>query len=246
MRAQVALLGSLLMLCALLALMPGTPRRFALAETNALAPGATRTKPSRVTPGNANAKPAPPVAQSGPAPFDPVQVRLPGRRARSARCCDALAAKDTATALQIGEQALVTADGATRGRVLWLLARALSGTPEGDAKLGLLSTSDHPLARWAGLRLAERLLQIDPGESLRIAKELSARWAGAFRARVVVALAHYRAGHPEQAEPLLRTLLDVGGQARARGELRAAARRDPVGAQRAAPRCARRSRCAAA
>ena len=213
MRAQVALLGSLLLLCALLALMPGTPRPFALAETNKNGPGGTTPKaptarraPSPLAAGSADAKIAPELP-SGPQPFDPAQVRLPETSVER-QMLRALTAKDTAAAVQIGDQALATADPATRGRVLWLLARALSGTPQGDAKLGMLTTIAHPLARWAGLRLAERLLLQDPGESLRIGKELSARWAGAFRARVVVALAHYRAGHSQQAEPLLRALLE--------------------------------------
>ncbi len=183
------LLLSFLLLPAALSVMPGAPRSDAHAEANTkLAAAAPET----------------------PAPFDPASVRLdpegPEQRMRAA-----LAAPDALRAQQIGSAALATANAETRGRLLWLLARAHRDDASEDAAdehLIALKDSDHPLARWAKLKLAERWLQRRPAQALELAKSINVGWAGAGRARVLVALAHFRSGDRAAAEPLLRSLLN--------------------------------------
>ena len=184
------LLLSFLLLPAALSVMPGAPRSGAHAE--------------------ANTKLAPPAPPEGPAPFDPTSIRLDPNSPEQ-RMLEALAVPDAPRAQQIGAAALANATAVARGRLLWLLARAHrddASEDATDAHLTALKDGDHPLARWAKLKLAERWLQRRPTEALAIAKSIDTGWAGAGRARVLVALAHFRAGDRAVAEPLLRGLLD--------------------------------------
>lgn len=152
---------------------------------------------------------APAASAPGPQPklFRPDSVRLL-ETSPTRKMLDALEARDNATAREIGEKALSDADALERGRLLWLLARADGSAENVRARLTALRTSDHPLARWAGLRLAEGLLARTPAQAIPLAESLDQGWAGASRGRQLRALALYKNGDFAKAEPLLRDLLE--------------------------------------
>lgn len=135
---------------------------------------------------SAQAAPVPDDAlQSVRRPFDPRSIRLapdsPERQMRTA-----IDAGELRDARRIGQAAssiplaLDEASALSRGRVLWLLARA-SDDPVPHYRA--LFESAHPLSRWAGLRLAERLEQSDREAATHIAQSLARGWTGAARAR---------------------------------------------------------------
>jgi soluble lytic murein transglycosylase len=125
-----------------------------------------------------------PQAPAVHAGFDPRSVRLddatPEMQMRRA-----LEAGLAGEATRIGQlaraQAEAEADVASTGRLAWLLAA--SDAPEAERHLRALFESAHPLARWAGLRLAERLRARAPFEASAIARALTTGWAGAARAQ---------------------------------------------------------------
>lgn len=113
------------------------------------------------------------------AAFDPTSVRLP-IEAPESRMLAAIAAGQAQEARRIGEAALPAASAASRGRVLWLLAR-VDGQSNAERWSALLQ-SDHPLRRWAGLRLAERIQKVEPQRAQALVASLAHGWAGAERA----------------------------------------------------------------
>lgn len=121
--------------------------------------------------------------------FDPRSVLLPAD-APELRMRAALAANDGALARSVGESSLGPSvplsdlGAAQRGRVLWLLALA-SENPAPHYRA--LFESRHPLSRWAGLRLAERLERRDPEAATSIARSLARGWTGAARAERLLA-----------------------------------------------------------
>lgn len=120
--------------------------------------------------------------------FDPRVLRLP-EGAPELRMRAALALGDGALARTIAQAALGPslplddASAAQRGRVLWLLALA-SEDPAPHYRA--LFESRHPLSRWAGLRLAERLERRDPAAAAAVAHSLARGWTGAARAERVL------------------------------------------------------------
>ncbi len=155
--------------------------------------------------------PQPPAVQSAPstpAPrtFDVASV-APSERVQRAR---ADIEESPTTVLEQLTEALPTAAPREAGRLRWLLARAAEAT--GDeaterAQLQSLAASDHPLAHWATLRLAEHLTGSDPATAATLAASLIGHpWAGRTRARRAQALALLTSGD-ETAVPLLRALV---------------------------------------
>lgn len=133
------------------------------------------------------------------AAFDPRSVALP-EGAPELRIRAALTAGDRSLAHGLGRAALgpsVSLDEqsmAQRGRVLWLLARA-SDDPSPHYRA--LFESRHPLSRWAGVRLAERLERREPEAAERVARSLARGWTGAARAeRLLARIAEARSGAP--------------------------------------------------
>jgi soluble lytic murein transglycosylase len=136
--------------------------------------------------------------------FDPRVVKLPAD-APELRMRAALAASDAALARSVGESALAPSmplsdtSAAQRGRVLWLLALA-SENPVPHYRT--LFESRHPLSRWAGLRLAERLERRDPEAAASVARSLARGWTGAARAeRMLARIAAAKAGPVSAAPP---------------------------------------------
>jgi soluble lytic murein transglycosylase len=150
---------------------------------------------------SARASPISASALQGVRPaFDPSAVRLPAG-APEAMMRAALLAGDPALARRVGDGAVGSAIGLDaeaalqRGRVLWLLAQASKDpTPHYRA----LFESHHPLGRWAGLRLAERLSRSDREPARLVAQSLARGWTGAARAQRLLA----RLDQPEVATVL--------------------------------------------
>jgi soluble lytic murein transglycosylase len=121
--------------------------------------------------------------------FDPRAVQLP-ESSPERRMRAALAKHDAVLARRIAHEALgpslplSDADAARRGRVSWLLALA---SEEPAPHYRALFESRHPLSRWAGLRLAERLERRDPETAAGIARSLARGWTGAARAERLLA-----------------------------------------------------------
>ena len=138
--------------------------------------------------------------------FDPSTVRLddasPEQQMRAA-----FDENEAARAQAIGNAALPNASTASRGRILWLLARSDNASDVVQA-LTRLADAGHPLSRWAALRLGEALLTRTPARALSLAENLTQDWAGAPRARMLQALAQRRMGEDRAAQALLRAQLD--------------------------------------
>jgi len=200
----------------------GGPRLAALAVLTCLlafAPHAVRTEAPAAAVQSVQAAPAPtpaPASPSAPAAstpagglFDPASVRLPvDAPERVVRT--ALDQDDTTRARTAGDAALPTATGLTRGRLLWLLALTERDPVAADARLEELSRMDHPLARWAALRLGERWSAREPARAVALLSPLTRGWVGAFRARLALALAKRGLGEHGEAIASLRALLGDG------------------------------------
>jgi soluble lytic murein transglycosylase len=179
-----------------LALMPGIAREGARAEAE---PPAITAAPAAGTSTELLADEA--------GRYDPSRVWL-GDSSAEQRVRDALDEGNKEQARALGDSALWSADAASHGRLLWLLART-EGTPEAaEARLHLLRQSAHPLARWAALREGESLLARQPALAVPIALPLTHDWPGARDARVLLARAYHSSGNDAAAEPLLRTLVE--------------------------------------
>lgn len=158
--------------------------------------------------------PRPSVAVAPPAPaprvFDPDVVR-PDPSSAHGRVAAALE-EDPARALELARASLGEADATERGRIAWLGARAAERAGVRDHAIELFGTiagTDHPLAPWAGLARARLRLEADPALAASEAASLGdTLWAGQRAARELHALALVRAERADDAEPLLRALLD--------------------------------------
>jgi len=146
---------------------------------------------------SARAAPISARAADGSRPaFDPRTVQLaadsPELQMRSA-----MLRGDFAAARRIGEAAVGTGIASSisglslesqstlqRGRVLWLLA---SVTEYPEPHYRELFEGHHPLSRWAGIKLAERWEARHPSAAGDIARSLARGWAGAPRARRLLA-----------------------------------------------------------
>jgi soluble lytic murein transglycosylase len=180
----------------------------------AFAPRAVRTEslPAAVAGVHASPPPPPPASPTTPGArtFDPASTRLaadaPERAMRAA-----LDQQDTTRASLVGQTALTAPPPggtlATRGRLLWLLAVAELDAVAADARLQELSAMDHPLARWAALRLGERWSTREPAKAAALLEPLTRGWVGAFRARLALALAKRGQGEHREAIERLRALL---------------------------------------
>jgi soluble lytic murein transglycosylase len=139
--------------------------------------------------------------------FRPDSVRLdeasPERQMQAA-----LENRENARAVEVGRAALPMAGPSQRGRLLWLLARSAAAPDAIREHLAALKRSEHPLGRWAGLRLVEGILTHTPAQAATLVEDLTDGWAGAARARQLQAVAHYKSGNFTRAEPLLRELLE--------------------------------------
>jgi soluble lytic murein transglycosylase len=139
--------------------------------------------------------------------FDPASVRLPEASAEQ-QLLVALDLKDTERARSLGEAALPTADALSRGRLLWLLARVDADEEAPPDHLAALAQLEHPLARWAQLRLGEAIVLREPTRVASLAERLSQGWAGAARGRLLLAVARHMTGNDRAAEALYRGQLD--------------------------------------
>jgi peptidoglycan lytic transglycosylase len=164
----------------------------------------------------APAPPAPPVATSAivvkstpldGVRFDPATVRLRESSVEQ-QMRVALGLKDTTRARALGEAALQSADALSRGRLLWLLAAADVAEEAPPDHLAALAQLEHPLARWAALRLGETVVAHEAQRAVALAEGLQHHWAGVGRARLLLALAQHKAGNDRAAEPLYRTQLE--------------------------------------
>jgi len=151
------------------------------------------------------------------------------------RVRDALARGEPEEAMARADAALRDARSMQEaGRLRWLLATAALRLAEAEAapartgagtvpqassitpeqahavarrELEMLAGVQHPLSRWARLRLAELLLDTSPDLAIPIAAPLIDDWAGGDRARMLEALALARAGRHDEAVPKLRALV---------------------------------------
>ncbi|MDH5675223.1 MAG: transglycosylase SLT domain-containing protein [Myxococcales bacterium] len=139
-------------------------------------------------------EPAPSAATSGstaagpgPKRFDPASARLADDSPEQ-KALRALAEADDAAraaARQELQTAFTGADSLGRGRLLWLLAEFEDDVLLRRGHLRALYQSDHPLSRWAGLRLATAMVAQTPAAAAAIADGLASGWAGAGRARAL-------------------------------------------------------------
>ncbi|MCA9529077.1 MAG: transglycosylase SLT domain-containing protein [Myxococcales bacterium] len=143
------------------------------------------------------------------AAFDPRVVRpRPGSPTGEVRAH--LDAGDVDAALALAIEALSGATPEEAGRLEWLIADAYKRKGlwrKGLGHLDALAKMDHPLARWARLRWARSLENVEPRIAAREAARLTDRWAGRWRARVTEARAWLYAGEPSVAVPKLRALV---------------------------------------
>ncbi|MBW2462369.1 MAG: lytic transglycosylase domain-containing protein [Deltaproteobacteria bacterium] len=159
----------------------------------------------------------PPTDQSAPASaparFDPAQVALPDDAPERR----VIAAGSPADAASLARAALDGSgahggpvDAATRGRLLWLAARAAREAELPEAARGLLETlsaSDHPLSPWARLDLAEELGEDASARVIELLEALPIEFPGKARAEALVAIALAREGRTDEAIPALRALV---------------------------------------
>ncbi|MFW6066801.1 MAG: transglycosylase SLT domain-containing protein [Myxococcota bacterium] len=140
--------------------------------------------------------------------FDPAVV-APSDAVQSVR--EALEAGAAERARRLARQAASDAGPDEAPRLRWLEARAAlaEGEPrEALPPLRAVADADHPLSRWASLRLAELHEEADPEAAARTAARLTTdRWAGRDRARTIEARALAAAGRAEDAIPKLRALV---------------------------------------
>jgi soluble lytic murein transglycosylase len=174
-----------------------------------LAAGVATTCDTPATRPSANAQPAAPAPR--PQRFDPSSVALdpssPEAGVRRAL------PDDPATALRLARSGLASAPSTeSAGRLHWLAADAAEAADLGDIAhhhLLTLAGSDHPLAPWAALRLAEATRDEHPASALRLVEPLAGLdWPGRRRARTVYAVTMSRTDRADEAIPLLRALVD--------------------------------------
>ncbi len=160
-----------------------------------------QAQPSRPPPAPPTHSPAPP-----PRVFDASSV-VPSETVRAVR--QALESDPQEARARLAE-ALAEADPREAGRLRWLLARAAAAAGDSEAEraqLRALGESDHPLAPWATLRLAESLADDDPAAAAELAAtQIGYPWAGRAQARRVHARALLATGD-EAAVDLLRELV---------------------------------------
>ena len=135
-------------------------------------------------------EPAPATTPPAPRLFDPATTDA-SELVRSVR---AALETDPAEARRLAEVALEAgAAPDERARLLWLAAEAAHRRDDVEARLThlrALGATDHALARWATLRIAEALEPTEPAEALVLAEPLGeGRWAGALTARRIAARA---------------------------------------------------------
>lgn len=160
----------------------------------------------------------PAIAQPASPPrareLDPATVAVepesPLGRARAA-----LAGGDAVEAQRIAEEALRdSASLPEAGRLRWMAAEAASARGDEGREAARrhrerLAGVQHPLSRWARLRLATMLADEAPEQAVRLVEPLREGWAGGYEARLLHALGLARAGREEEAVPALRALVEA-------------------------------------
>lgn len=117
---------------------------------------------------------------------------------------------DAARAQREAESALETAEPLDAGRLRWIAASAAAGQGNrtaAESHWTALSQSEHPLSRWAALRLAESLEAHEPARAVEVAHGLTNDWAAADRAKLIEARALLASEETERALVLLRALV---------------------------------------
>ncbi|MET0385441.1 MAG: transglycosylase SLT domain-containing protein, partial [Polyangiales bacterium] len=94
------------------------------------------------------------------------------------------------------------------GRLRFLLGKATPDITLARAPLEALAGSEHLLAKWARLRLAERLRDRDPNAAVAYSEGLMREEMFKTRAEQMMVLALFDAGRYVEAEPLLRSLVN--------------------------------------
>ncbi|HJL18944.1 MAG TPA: transglycosylase SLT domain-containing protein [Sandaracinaceae bacterium LLY-WYZ-13_1] len=158
----------------------------------------------------------------GPRRFDPDVVR-PAADSAVGRVRAALEADDAERAAALAAQALAHGREDELHRLWWLSARASreAGHPSrAFATLANTADSEHPLAPWARLDRARILMEADASAAADEVAALTERaWAGRSEARDLHAAALVEAGRTEEAEPLLRALLEEAPEGSARASV---------------------------
>lgn len=120
--------------------------------------------------------------------------------------------RDPAQAVELARELLDGAHGAERTRLAWVGARAAerAGMTVRAAELfAEVASSDSVLGPWARLERARLQIDSDPALAASEATSLAdTMWAGRRAARELRAVALLRAGRPDEAESLLRALVD--------------------------------------
>ena len=122
----------------------------------------------------------------------------------------ALLESDPARAQREAESALENADAREAGRLRWLAASAAArqgNRSAAEAHWTALADGEHPLSRWASLRLAESLEEQEPARAAEVAHALTSDWAAASRARLIEARSLLAAEETDRALALFRALV---------------------------------------
>lgn len=142
-----------------------------------------------------------------PNAFDPNSALPDPTTAEVRKLLDAGNAMDARAAV---EQALPNADPALRGRLLWLAASA-SRTLKDDAdavkRYRSIAATNHPLARWATLRVAESLVGKEDELALALLETVLDDWPGRSQAEVLKAKALLATRQTDAGVALLRDLV---------------------------------------
>jgi len=136
-----------------------------------------------------------------------------------ARARDALSRGRPEEARRLIESALGQAVEPSLGRLRFLLAKTTPDIQVARQHLEVLAASNHLLSGWARLRLTERLLDVDPQAAAESAFILLGEPRFRSRAEQLLALGLYGANKPDEAEPLLRSLVADGSQRSANANL---------------------------
>lgn len=117
---------------------------------------------------------------------------------------------DAARAQREAESALESAEAGEIGRLRWIAAAAASrqgNRSAAESHWTALSQSEHPLARWAALRLAESLEEHEPARAAEVAHGLTNDWAARDRAKLIEARSLLAGEETDRAVALLRALV---------------------------------------
>lgn len=117
---------------------------------------------------------------------------------------------DASRAQREAEAAIETAEAREAGRLRWIAATAAArqgNRTAAEAHWTALSESEHPLARWAALRLAESIEEQDATRAAEVAHTLTSEWAARDRARLIEARALLEAEETDRAVALFRELV---------------------------------------